>query len=98
MANTTTALDYQKCSGLIRKAQECISNIHKFTSNYVGASEGALEKSTEQQWLVDIVNTGNNIKQAGVELSEALDGAVDGLRKFDEDMRDFISSGISGDL
>lgn len=98
MPTATAALDFQKASGIIRKMQDCINNIHKYSGSYVGASETALEKSTEQKWMRDIVNTGNETQKQCVEVSEACDTIVDGLRKYDEDLRDFVESGLGGDI
>ena len=98
MANTIAALDFQKASGTIRKMQECINNLHKFAGTFVGAAETALEKSTEQKWMRDIVNIGTGIQKQCVDVSEACDTSIDGLRKYDQDMRDFADSGIGADL
>lgn len=98
MANTTAALDFQKASSILRRMQECINNIHKFTGTFVGAAETALEKSTEQKWMRDIVDIGGGIQKQCVEVSEACDTCVDGLRKYDEDMHDFADSGIGADI
>ena len=98
MANTTAALDFQKASGIIRRMQECINNIHKFSGTFVGAAETALEKSTEQKWMRDIVDIGTGIQKQCIEISEACDTSVDGLRKYDEEMREFIGSGINADI
>ena len=98
MANTIAALDFQKASGTIRKMQGCINNIHKFAGTFVGAAETALEKSTEQKWMRDIVNIGTGIQKQCVDVSEACDTRIDGLRKYDQDMRDFADSGIGADL
>lgn len=98
MPTATAALDFQKASGIIRKMQDCINNIHKCAGSFVGAAETALEKSTEQKWMRDIVNIGDEIQKQCVEVSEACDTSVDGLRKYDEDMRDFVESGLGGDI
>ena len=98
MANTTAALDFQKASGIIRRMQECINNIHKFSGTFVGAAETALEKSTEQKWMRDIVDIGTGIQKQCIEISESCDTSVDGLRKYDEEMREFIGSGINADI
>ena len=98
MANFVAALDFQKASGIVHRMQECIKNIHKFTGTFVGAAETALEKSTKQKWMSDIVDIGNGIQRQCVDVSEACDGCVDGLRKFDEDMRNFVDDGIHADI
>ena len=38
------------------------------------------------------------IQKQCVEVSEACDTCVDGLRKYDEDMHDFANSGIGADI
>lgn len=98
MPNTTASLDFQECVRIIRQMQECINNIHNQTGVYVGAYEAALEKSTEQKWMREIVNVGLECKKQCVEVSEGLDSAVAGLRKFDQDMRDFSDSGLGADI
>lgn len=98
MANTTAALDFQKASSILRQMQDCLSNIHKVTNNSKSAFDAALEKSTEQKWMVDIVSIEEGILKQCIEVSEACDTCVDGLRKYDEDMRDFANSGIGADV
>ena len=85
MANSVAALDFQKASGIIRRMQECIKNINKFAGTFVGAAETALEKSTKQKWMSDIVDIGTGIQRQCVDVS-------------DEDMRNFIDDGIHADI
>ena len=71
MANSVAALDFQKASGIVHRMQECIKNIHKFAGTFVGAAETALEKSTKQKWMSDIVDIGNGIQRQCVDVSTA---------------------------
>lgn len=65
MANTIAALDFQKASGTIRKMQGCINNIHKFAGTFVGAAETALEKSTEQKWMITAILSSMHLVRVG---------------------------------
>lgn len=93
-----TALNFQKVSSVIARMQEQIEAISLAANQISNAAELAIGDRTPLQWITDINTICENIQGQCKEVSESCDTAVTGLRKYDEQLQEFVDSGINMDV